>query len=564
MTALNASTVPLAVRVKNARYDGLVTGYIHGSPSFTKTDPGGFRSGSFVVDQRLGFRSDMIQPYSRVYFYNKRNGDTVFEGDITHPGRSITNDGPLLEVTVEGGVERLNDWSGQRIFIDRDMQAWMLTNTATVGSQADAGEDKGGSGSDALNLSIPNSFHVETNSRAEVGYYRIRESGQELGSFNYAWDGGHTSGSPGWLVRGITSPASTLVRTQVLNVGGSGGSIAVIGTAFAAGTNVAYMQLIWTGTPSSSAATDITWASMLRVIIQCRYKLKDGVNYLAGVDYDDYTTAVKVIGDLLGTVLATTFDGTNAQVDAGAAYDIRHLAYPDGVTSMQVLDDLMKLEPSCTYIVGPSSATSDKYSFKWMARTDVPRYEFITWADEYSAGAQAVDQFNEVVTRWKSPNGLAKSAVSTQSIPEMTTMGRTRRFFQDLGESVSDADNATQVNASILADHRYPQNGGRVTVARPVVDLFTGRRVEPFDIEPGYLCRIVGVDPSVDAMNNNPRNGSTLCRIVRTSYSADGHSVDIDLDSVPWSMSGAIARTAKPTLPSSSRGGGGTPPKWWG
>lgn len=549
MTALSASLVPLAVRVKNARYDGLVTGYIHGAPTFTKTDPGGFRSGSFVVDQRLGFRSDMIQPYSRVYFYNKRNGDTLFEGDITHPGRSITTEGPLLEVNVEGGVERLNDWSGQRIFIDRDMQAWMLTNTATIGSQADAGEDRGGSGSDALTLAMPNSMHVETNARAEVGYFRIRESGQELGSFNYAWDGGHTSGDPGWLVRGIVSPPSDLVRTQVLNVGGSGGSIAVVGTAFVTGTNVAYMQLIWTGTASSSAATDITWASMLRVIIQCRYKLKDAVNYMAGGDYDDYTTAVKVTNDLLGTVLASSFDGTNALIDTGDGYEIRQLAYPDGVTSMQVLDDLMKFEKNCTYIVGPSSATSDKYSFKWMARTNTVRYEFITWTDDYSAGAQAVDQFNEAVSRWKSPNGLARSTVTTQSIPEMTAMGRTRRYFQDLGESVSDADNATQANASILADHRYPQNGGRVTVARPVVDLFTGRRVEPFDIEPGYLCRVVGVDPSVDAMNNNPRNGSTLCRIVGTTYSAADHSVDLDLDSVPWSIFRAIARTAKPTVP---------------
>ena len=523
----------------------MVTGYLHGGVKFSKADPGGLKAASFVVSKRLGYRTDIIQPYSRIYIYNQRTGDTVFEGDVSHPGRSIDDSGELLEVEVEGGSERLKDWSGQRIFIDRDMQAWMLTSTATRGTQADAGEDLGGSGSDALTLSFPNSMHVETNSRAEVGYFRLREAGQELGAFNYAWDGGHTSGSPGWLVRGIVSPPSNLVRTQVLDVGGSGGSIAIVGLAFVTGTNVAYMQLIWTGNHGSTASTDITWASLVRVIIQCRFRLKDG-SFLGSGSYDDYTTAVKVANDLLGTVLASTFDGANAQIDTGTGFQIRQLAYPNGVTPAQVLDDLMTFEPGCTYIVGPSLPGVDKYTFKWMSRSSTVRYEFATWADGYSAGAQSVDQYNEAVTRWKSPSGLAKSTVTTQSIPEMTAMGRTRRYFQDLGDSTSDLDNATQANAAVLADHRYPQNGGQVTVSRRVVDLFTGRRVEPFEIEPGYLCRIVGVSPSVDALNSTARNGSTVCRIISTDYDASGHSVTIALDSEPWSMFRAIAR-AKPT-----------------
>lgn len=540
-------TVDLAIRVKNARYDGLITGYLHGGLKFQKGDPGGFKSASFVVSQRLGYRSDIIQPYSRIYVFDKRSGATMFEGDVSHPGRSVSDDGALLEVTVEGGVERLNDWSGPRIFVDRDLQGWMLTNTATIGTQADAGEDRGGSGADAMTLAFPSSFHVEANYRSEVGYYRLREAGQELGAFNYAWDGGHTSGVPGWQVRGIVSPPSDLIRTQTLSTGGSGGSIAIVGLAFVTGTNVAYMQLIWTGGPSSTSTTsDITWASMHHVVVQCRYKLKDGVNYLPTGSYDDYTTAEKVTHDLLGTILADTFDGPGAEVDAGTGYSIPQLAYPDGVTPRQVLDELMKFEAGCTYLVGPSTPGSDKYSFKWMARTNDVRYEFITWTDQYSTGAQPVDQYNEAISRWKSPTGLVKSTVTTQSIPEMTAMGRTRRFFQDLGETVSDSDNATQANAAVLLDHRFPQNGGSVTVARPVVDLFTGRRVQPYEIEPGYLCRIVGVNPSRDALNNNPRNGSTLCLIVATDYDADAHATTVALDSEPWSMFRAIAK-AKPT-----------------
>lgn len=540
MTAFTASTVPLAVRVRNTRYDGMVTGWLHGAPKFQKADPGGFKAGSFVVDQRLGYRSDVIQPYSRVYFYNKRNGDCVFEGDVSHPGRSITTDGSLLEVQVDGGVERLRDWSGQRIFIDRDMQAWTQSNQATIGTIVEVGDDRGGTSGDALTLAFPNSFHVETNYRAEAVYYRIREAGQELGRLNYSWD----CGLIGWTIRALVSPPSTVVRTQASSTAGSGGSGAVVGGGIPIGATVPFLQFIWVGGSSSTGTADTVWTSFLTPVVVARLHLQDGSFKTTG--YVDWLTADVVCAELLGSVLTDAFDGTNAQLDLGDQYNILQLAYPDGVNPLQVLDDLMTFEPSCTYIVGPSKPGVDKYTFKWMSRTNVPRYEFTTWTDEYVAGAQAVDQYNEVVTRWKSPTGLSKSTTGTQSIPEMVAMGRTRRYFQDLSDSVADSANATQANSVVLNDHRFPQNGGQVTVSRSVVDLYTGRRVEPFEIEPGYICRIVGHSPSRDALNNNPRNGSTLCRIVGTNYDADSHSVAIDLDSEPWSMFRAIAK-AKPT-----------------
>jgi hypothetical protein len=544
MPAPDGNVVPLAVRVKNARYDGLITGYLHGGLKFTKTDPGGYRSASFVVDQRLGYRSDIIQPYSRIYVYNKRNGDTVFEGDVSHPGREVSDDGALLQVDVEGGVARLSDWSGARIFVDRDMQAFVLTNTTTNGTSAEPGEDRGGSGEDALTLAFPPSFHVETNYMAQVGYYRIREAGQQLGRFNYAWDGGFNSGAGGWLVQSIATPPSTAIRSQLLNTAGSGGSGAVVGGSIPVGANVYFMQLLWSGGPANIGVVDNAWASFLDPVVVARLRLKDGSFRTSG--YIDAVTAVQVWEDLLGDMLAGTFDGPNAQLDAGSGYEIPQLAYPDGVTPQQVADDLMAFEPACTYIVGPSFPGVDKYTLKWMARTDIPRYEFITWTDDYSAGAQPVDQYNVAVTRWKSPAGVIKTTTSsTQSIPEMDAVGRVRRFFQDLTDTTSNATNATQANSTVLNDHRFPQNGGRITVSREVVDLYTGRRVQPYEIEPGYIARIVGVNPSRDALNNNPRNGQTLCRIISTDYDADSHSVAIELDSESWSLYRAIAKTKK-------------------
>lgn len=557
MSTWRASMIPMAVRISNDRYDGLITGFLHEPPSCKFADPGGMIAASIKVDYQLGVRTDIFKPYSRVYFYNKKNGDVIFEGDMSHPGRA-TDDGFLLEINIDGGIDRLSDWSGPRIWVDRDHEGWKKNPaTSVIATTVESGDDRGGSGNDALTLAFPSDQHVETNSRCEAGYFRIRESGQELGWFNYSWDGGHNSGSPGWLVRSIATPPSTVVRSQILALAGSGGSGAVVGGSLPAGSNTVYLQLIWTSGSSNTgnAGADIVWASIMTLVVICRLKDKTGAFQPGSIPpYNDYLTAEYVVHDMLGTeLLNTSFDGANAQIDAGAGYGIRQLAYPNGVTPKQVLDELMNYEEDMTYLVGASNPINNKYSIKWMLRSNTIRYQFYVWIDEYSASPQDVDQYDTAIARWKAPTGLIKQTVTTQSIPELTAVGRSRRIYQDLSDTTSDSNNAAQANSILLNDHRFPLNGGKIKVSRLVVDEWTGRRVEPWEIQVGYIANIVGINPNRDSLNSSPRNGSTICRIVANDYSGSEHSASLDLDSEPWSMFKAIAAANKKKLPSQRR-----------
>jgi hypothetical protein len=532
--------VPLAVRVSNARVDQMITGYLHGGVKFQKTDPGGFKAASFVVSQRLGFRTDLIMPYSRIYILDQRSGEVVFEGDVTHPGRSVSDDGALLEVQVDGGVERLNDWSGPRIYCDSDLTAWPKnTGTSHSAASVEVGADRGGSGADALFLGLSSETHVETNYRAEGIYSRIAEAGQSLGRINYSWDAGIGTG---WLLRLIVSAPSTVARSQTVSTSGSGTSAAYVGPSWTAGASYGFLQLIWMGGSSNTGPTDITWASVMDLTVVAYLWLKDGTRR-AGVDTDDSVKATHVIEDLLGDpeILADTFDGPNASLAAGAGVNIMHLVFPDVVTPQGVLDELMKFEPSCTYVVGPSNPLNDKYTLTWMERSTVVRYELLTWTDEHSGGAQATEQYDQVITRWRTPIGNLRFTTSTQSIPEMTAVGRHRRFFQDLSNVTGSTANASNANSTVLLDHRFPRNGGSVKVQRDIVDLFTGCKVAPYQIKPGYLVRVVGLNPSVDTLNDSPRNGSTVCQIVNTDYDSGDNSVTLDLDTLPWSVFRAIA-----------------------
>lgn len=547
MTA--TSTVPLAVRVSNARVDQMITGYIHGSIQFQKADPGGFKSASFVVSQRLGYRSDLIMPYSRIYIMDMQSGDVVFEGDVSHPGRSVSDDGALLEVQVDGGMERLNDWSGPRIYCDSDFTAW-ARNTATshTAGTVDAGADRGGSGKDSLLVGLSSETHVETNYRSEAVYSRIAEAGQQLGRINYSWDAGLDSGS--WFIRLLVSSPSTVARSNPAALAGATTSAAYVGPSWTAGATYAFLQFIWTGGSSNTGTTDVTWASIMDLTVVAYLWLKDGTRRL-GSNHNDSVKATHVIEDLLGDpeILAPIFDGPNAQLDVGGNVDIKQLIFPDGITPMGILDELMKFEPSCTYMVGPSNPLNDKYSLTWMSRSTTVRYEFIIWTDSYSGGAQSVDQYDQVVSRWRTPIGNLRFTVDTQSIPEMTAVGRHRRYFQDLGQITGNAASASVANQTVMLDHRFPRNGGQIKVQRDVVDLFTGCKVAPYQIEPGYLARVVGVNPSVDTLNNSPRNGSTVCQIVNTSYDSSDNSATVDLDAQPWSVFKAIAAAAKKATP---------------
>jgi hypothetical protein len=548
-TLLTTSTAaPLAVRVRNARYDQLITGFIVGGIQFQEADPGGFISASFTVSQRLKLRSEVLQDYSRVYVYDKRTGDTVFEGDITHPGYEFGVNGALLQVQVDGANERLNDWMGARIYCDSDLTAWTRTGTANAATSVEAADDRGGSGADALNLNFPTDLHVDTNFRCEAIYQRIAEAGQILGRINYSWDGGHTSGSPGWLVRLLASSPSVVARSQILNVSGSTTSGAFVGVSWADTAVYAFLQLIWTSGASGTGTSgnDIVWVSIMDLTVVAYLYLKDGTRR-TGANHTDYVTAVQVWEDMLGDplLLGNTFNGPAAQLDTGIGFQSLQLAFPDGITPQGIADELMKMETNCTYLTGPSSPVDDRYSLTWLDRPFVVRYEVLVWADQLSNGTQPVEQYNRVVARWRTKTGNLRISVNTQTIPEMDAVGRTRTFFQDLSNISGETGNAAQMNSTVLTDHRYPLNAGQVTVTRPIVDLFTGRRVMPWEIKPAYLVRLVGVEPTPDGLNSSARNGSTVCRIVTRDYDSSTGAAILALNSIPLSMFRAITDTRK-------------------
>jgi hypothetical protein len=100
---------------------------------------------------------------------------------------------------------------------------------------------------------------------------------------------------------------------------------------------------------------------------------------------------------------------------------------------------------------------------------------------------------------WTDGNGNAQSTPVTAASLGLVGIGLP---VDDLGARVKDADpitlpegkgsaaNATRIGGQILTDKINPPKSGTILVRRPIIDQLTGNTVMPWEIEPGYICRV--------------------------------------------------------------------------
>jgi hypothetical protein len=132
----------------------------------------------------------------------------------------------------------------------------------------------------------------------------------------------------------------------------------------------------------------------------------------------------------------------------------------------------------------------------------------------------------------------------SQSVDILTAASFHRTGFVDLSDNVGSDNNAAQSGQQFLDDHATPTNSGTLTIARPILDRYTGRYVYPWEVRPGYLVRIRGVEPQVDLLNTN-RNGSSICRIIGVEYGDSSNTAQCDLDAYPIEQAQQIATLSK-------------------
>lgn len=529
--------LPLTVRIRTGRKDVDITAQV-ADLSFRSSIPGGFASATLTLSRPLDSQPEDIEYYARVYVYDGRNGETVWEGRLEDPGRGAGDAGEVWSITAIGPQAHAKDRVFPIIYVDTDLTRWGPSNTTTHGGRLERGElDED---TPTLECYANEGEPVPTSWEATYTYRAIRYCGQRLARVRMDH-----------VELGTSSNYQTIIKTRT----GAGGGVVVasdnwnttpnaISALYGSAGWVDGMDVVSIGAErnvSAGVADDLARTKLSGMSVRAALKNADGTDITSGAAYTvNNIDPVEVIADLLGRYL-TKYDGPNA-ILIGSGVDITQMAYPNGITAAEVLDDLAVFDPAYYWAAWESDQTTDLYRFEYVPWPTTVRYEADIF-DGFDSPGSASELYNAVVVRWLAggpghhpPHWTRR----TQSVPTLTDAGLTREFLIDLSDEIGSSANAIRVGDNFLAEHRYPPNAGTLKVARPILDQDTGRMVSPWEILPGHLIRVRGVLPRVDGLNPTDRDGVTVFRIVAVDFSASDATATLELDSNPRTVAHAL------------------------
>lgn len=530
--------IPVAVRLANTEVDVHITKRL-ASLSWRTVAPGGYAGADFALQRPIDATDKMLTPYTRVYIYDRRNGSVLWEGRLQQPGRSAGTDGEVWAITAVGPSAHALDDQRSLIYCDKDLTSLVKNNSFPAG-EASIDEDPGNSANEsAMVFHFLKGNDTNTNSNLAFTYDRISQAQMFLGGISYDFDMGFTAGAD-FHVQAVCQPGAVVVDDLADTAGGSHAGLSAGGTLNTDHTSVTFRWIRASG-GALTILSDATWASVANMVITGQRVTKAGVAITgAGTYANQYVFAHEVVADLLGRMLPF-YDGANAIIATTTAH-IDQLAYVEPVNADQVLTDLMEQESAYTWGAWESDSTTGLYRFEFKAWPVSARYE-ASVVDGFTSPAPTSEQYNNVLVRWKDPLGHIRLGPVTSTVDELDAVGLTRTGYIDISDEVGSAGNAINAGTGFLQDHARPPTGGTLTVARPVRDVLDGRTVMPWQIIPGELIRVKGVESSISTVDLD-RDGLTTFRIVSTEVGDDGIAT-LELDMFTRSEARALAQLLK-------------------
>lgn len=529
MPGLNGA---LTLRINDGHTDRHVTRYASGL-KFTKVAPGGHQSIDYHLDlPRNTFTN--LGPADQCWLYDARTGRTIFgAGYLENPTPVDGPDGQSYDITAQGGMARANDETRALIYVDQSLDNWTQDPTSYSGATV-------GSNDPGLRIQLPGGAVLATSAAAIAANTMFNRAGMGLGAITASIIGGKTdtgyavglstdSGYSAYI--GDTTPKLSTATNPATKW---------VGTDFAA-SSIANLFLQRIGGPTN-VADDTTWAQLNSLAVAGQRMTPTGalLTGAAGLGSANSVQAYQVASDLLGRLLTFCDPGT-AQIDV-TTFAIDQLAYPDGTKAAGVLADLALFEPDFLDEI-LETLPNGLHRFNYRAWPTTPRY-VVSVRDGWRQTGSDSDLCNRIAVSWNGPLAVANRSDAQVTVITAASLGLVGLGYpvDALGTRVKDADpetlpdghgslaNALQIGGGILRDKINPPLAGTITVRRRIVDLLTGHDVEPWEIEPGYLCRV--------------RELGQDLRISQVDYDDDSVSMLLTLGRPPLTPEQRIARLA--------------------
>jgi hypothetical protein len=534
--------IPLAVRLRTTRADRIVTKDLR-DLSFRSVVPGGFANVQFQLDSPLRLQRDELDYYATVSVVDRRNGQVVCEGRVEDLGRTA-GDGQIWDVAAVGPSAHAEDVTKPYVVIDRQNTQWRPSSINLQYAHWENTNDDSDPGQ-GLRVSIARGTDVAAGLKVGDSIYQpIYLAGQKVARVRVDCTIGFADA--GWAAQVITKVTPTSALHVAADLVGNGSTFPVSSTLIAAldtdGGNIVTGDTVVTFRATHISGSGIIigddrcWMEFDNWYVKAVRFFKDGTEKTSGYSGETLTSN-KIVEDLLPRFLPL-YDGANASIATGG-YDIDQFAYYDGVAAKKVLEDLMVLEPAF-YWAAWEANSAGLNRFEWTTWPTTVQYE-CDIRDGFQAPASAVDLFNGVWVRYTSTSGTVKNLERTQAVARLTSAGLTREGFLDLGDNIGSTANAQQAGDQWLAEHAVPPNAGTLTVAHPIPDFVLGRMIQPWEIRPGKLIRVRGVQANVDSLNPAGRDGSTIFKVKAVTYRTSSASAELELDAYSRTTERALA-----------------------
>lgn len=529
--------VPLQVRLSTSRGQRDITHLIH-DLQFRSVIPGGYASLSIELDNPITFTPDEIAYFGHVYVNDGRSAKRVWEGYLSDPGRGADDRGQVYSLSALGPSEHVHDQSLPLIYVDRSQEHFRRIDNTKPGMETTVGVIPFNEPQVGVVLRSPQGITTTVGDSAGMRYPDVWYSAMKLARVDYDVNSGGPNAN--WFLKSRYTTDGALSgdigdSISMTAAGGGASRNAIVSVDFTFGRNTLDLIFIQDTGGTVTAANDLHWAAFINVAIRTVLYDQTGIEITTAPTVS-YVFAHEIVADLLGRLL-NLYDGANA-VLATNTYHIDKLAYPDGVDSGKVLDDLMALEPC--YWAAWESNTAGKHRFEWTVWPTSIRYQAST-VDGYSSTASADEVYNQVRIRYVNDQDLANWGLRTLAVPELTAAGRIRMPIIDMGTEVNTLANANQAGDLFLTDHNVPLNAGQLSVSRPIYDRVAQRAVQPYEIKPGFLIRVRGIQARKDTLNATTRNGTTVFRVIGVTYQASTNTAMLELDAFPPSVARALA-----------------------
>jgi hypothetical protein len=498
------------------------------------SSPGGFESVEFSVARKLD--RSLFDQFTDVLVYDAATGEQVGGGRLMDQGRN--DDGTWSVSCIGEGFASTTDRTEPYILVDRSLDNWFQSFAPNTRFKVQSAQDGLQYGTADAGLA----FTVDAGNWGQDRFIRatyplLTRAGQRAGAMLMNFRAGFSDGNHRVQVLLSSSLANSTPLDAPYSTA-TGATAPVVGNHFPEDRSDVHIQV--NRTNGNGAGGDAAWMLAYGIVVVAQRMDRNRAVITGGVYASGKVTLDQAFTDVIAR-FCPRLDLAAGTIDAGT-YQYDQLAWFDGISPKAVLDDMLNLEPTFSWHVwgkGPNGWETELVQ----TPTEV-RYEAST-VDGFSAPSPSLEVYNSVDVRWRDVIGQVQVTTVTSPVPALDEAGITRSTTLDLADELGSAAQATARGLTFLGDHAVPPNAGTLTVARRIYDGRTGRWVHPWNIRPGSLIRVRGIQPTPDTLNTTSPDGVTIFRIVVATYDEDSRTAVLELDTYSLDQQQAIASLFK-------------------